>query len=246
MTTPSLPLDSSRTSDALAAAAPEIALLPIGATEQHSHHLPCSTDTLVADYICDGIARRMPIWRLPTIPISISHMHRGSAGNVWVTNETLARYIKDVVLSVRLQGVRKIVIANFHGGNFIVRPVVQDLNRDYDDLTVILLEPEVDTSDIYDHPSTMRHAEEAETSAVLAIAPELVHMDLARDETPPYTQSYLLYAPLRKLGKHGCWGTPTAGTAEKGRTALERRIEASVRFIQETFAKLDRIKTVGE
>ena len=57
MSQPSLPLDASRTADEMATANPQMALLPIGATEQHSHHLPCSTDTLVADYICDGIAR---------------------------------------------------------------------------------------------------------------------------------------------------------------------------------------------
>jgi len=60
---------------------------------------------------------------------------------------------------------------------------------------------------------------------------------------PPYTQSYLLYAPFHKLGRHRCWGTPTAATAEKGRVALQRRIDASVRFIQETFAKIDRVKS---
>jgi creatinine amidohydrolase len=242
MSKPVLPLDSRRTSDELAEASPQIALLPIGATEQHSHHLPCATDTMVADYICDGIAERLPVWRLPTLAISISHMHRGSAGSVWVTNDTLSRIVKDIVLSVRYQGIRKVVVANFHGGNFIVRPAVQDLNRDYEDMTVILLEPQVDTSDIYEFPSPMRHAEEAETSSILAIAPELVHMDRARDETPPYTQSHLLYAPIRKLGKHGCWGTPTAATAEKGRRALKRRIDASVEFIQATFAEVDRIK----
>ena len=242
MSKPQLPLDSRRTTDELTEAAPDIALLPIGATEQHSHHLPCATDTLVADYICDRIAERLPVWRLPTLAISISHMHRGSAGSVWVTNDTLARVVKDIILSLRYQGIRKVVVANFHGGNFIVRPVVQDLNRDYEDMTVILLEPEVDTSDIFEHPSPMRHAEEAETSSILAIAPELVHMDRARDETPPYTQSHLLYVPIRKLGKHGCWGTPTAGTAEKGRRALQRRVEASVKFSEETFAEIERAR----
>lgn len=244
MNEPLLPLDARRTSDELADAAPDMALLPIGATEQHSHHLPCCTDTMVADYVCDRIAEGLSIWRLPTLPISISHMHRGSAGSVWVTNDTLVRLVKDIVLSVRYQGIRKVVIANFHGGNFIVRPVVQDLNRDYEDMTVILLEPQVDTSDIFEHPSPMPHAEEAETSSILAIAPELVHMELASDETPPYTQSHLLYAPIRKLGKHGCWGTPTAATAEKGRRALQRRIDASVKFIEQTFAEVDRIKSV--
>lgn len=241
----SLPLDSRRTTDELAQAAPTMALLPIGATEQHSHHLPCCTDTATADAISDGIAERLAIWRLPTLPISISHMHRGSAGSVWVSNETMLRMVKDIVLSIRTQGIRKIVIASFHGGNFIVRPIVQDLNRDYEDLTVILLEPEVDYSDVFETMSTMRHAEESETSYMLAVAPELVHMDRVHDETPSYTQSYLLYTPVATLGEHGCWGSSSPATAEKGRKALTRRIDASVQYIETTFAALDRIKSGG-
>ncbi len=237
-----LSLDSTRTTDEMSAAGLEMALLPVGSTEQHSHHLPCCTDTAIADAICDGIASKLAIWRLPTLPISISHMHRGHAGSVWVTNETMLAMVKDIVLSVRMQGVKKVVIANFHGGNFILRPAVQDLNRDYDDLAVIMLEPTVDYSDIYETFSTMRHAEEAETSVMAAIAPELVHMDRAVDEVPAYSQSFLMYAPFKKLGEHGCWGNPECASADKGRRAIQRRVDASVGFIEETFANIDQIK----
>src|SRR5438093_13563562 len=71
-------LDCRRTSAEFAAARPEMALLPLGATEQHGAHLPCGTDTFQVDYLADEIARRLPIWRLPTIPITVSHMHPGS------------------------------------------------------------------------------------------------------------------------------------------------------------------------
>src|SRR5438270_8671879 len=112
-------LDYRRTSAEFAAARPEMALLPLGATEQHGAHLPCGTDTFQADYLADEIARQLPIWRLPTIPITISHMHRGSPGTVWLTNDTLAAVVKDIVRSLRFQGIRRIVILNGHGGNFV-------------------------------------------------------------------------------------------------------------------------------
>ena len=221
MNEPLLPLDARRTSDELAEAAPDIALLPIGATEQHSHHLPCCTDTMVADYVCDRIAERLSIWRLPTLPVSISHMHRGSAGSVWVTNDTLARLVKDIVLSVRYQGIRKVVIANFHGGNFIVRPVVQDLNRDYEDMTVILLEPQVDTSDIFEHPSPMPHAEEAETSSIRA-GPHGAgeRRDPAVHAKPP------ALCPHQKAGQARLLGNPHGSNGRQGppgATAPHRR-----------------------
>jgi creatinine amidohydrolase len=234
-------LDHRRTSAELAAAAPEMALLPLGATEQHGAHLPCGTDTFQVDYLADEIARRLPVWRLPTLPVTVSHMHRGSPGTVWITNRTLMALVTDVVLSLRMQGVRRVVIVNGHGGNFVVRPIVQDLNRDHDDLRVILLEATVAENPFSEPPGSI-HAGESETSRLLHIAPDLVHMDRAVDTDVPYTQSFLLYAPITALEPSGVWGHAGAATAEKGRRYYEQAVEASVRAIRETFAALDRLR----
>jgi creatinine amidohydrolase len=233
-------LDNRRTSSEFAAARPEMALLPLGATEQHGAHLPCGADTFQVDYLADEIARRLPIWRLPTIPITVSHMHRGSPGTVWLTNDTLAAVVKDVVLALRFQGVRRVVIINGHGGNFVVRPIIQDLNRDYDDLCVILLEAAT-AERVFEEPPGSIHAGESETSRVLHIAPDLVHMDHAVNTDVPYTQSYLLYAPIKDLEPSGVWGHAAKATAENGRRHYEQLVPAAVEAIQSTFAALDRI-----
>ena len=115
-------LDHRRTSAEVGAAAPGMALLPLGATEQHGAHLPCGTDTFLAGYLADEIARRLPVWRLPTLPITVSHMHRGSPGTVWITNRTLMAVVTDVVLSLRTQGVRRVVLVNGHGGTSSCAP----------------------------------------------------------------------------------------------------------------------------
>ena len=234
-------LDYRRTSAEFAAARPQMALLPLGATEQHGAHLPCGTDVFQVDYLADEIARRLPIWRLPTIPITVSHMHRGSPGTVWLSNTTLMAVVKDVVLSLRVQGITRVVIVNGHGGNFVVRPIIQDLNRDYDDLRVILLEPSL-SERVWEEPPNSIHAGESETSRLLDIAPDLVHMEHAVDTNVPFTQSYLLYAPIKELSPPGVWGLATKATAEKGRRYHELVVEASVRAIQETFAAVDRVR----
>jgi creatinine amidohydrolase len=233
-------LDSRRTTAEFAAAQPAVALLPLGATEQHGAHLPCGTDTFQVDYLADEIARRLPIWRLPTIPITVSHMHRGSPGTVWLTNTTLMAVVKDVVLSLRVQDVKRVVIVNGHGGNFVVRPIIQDLNRDHDDLRVILLEASVRDSPFEEPPGSI-HAGDSETSRMLHVAPGLVHMDLAVNTDVPYTQSYLLYAPIKDLEPTGVWGHAAKASAEKGRRYYEQLVEASVEAIRTTFAALDRI-----
>ena len=111
-------LDDRRTSAEFAAARPRIALLPLGATEQHGAHLPCGTDTFQVSYLADAFARAYPepVWRLPTLPITVSHMHRGSPGTVWLTNGTLAAVVTDVVLALRHEGITKVVVLNGHGG----------------------------------------------------------------------------------------------------------------------------------
>ena len=236
-------LDYRRTSAEFAAARPQIALLPLGATEQHGAHLPCGTDTFQVSYVADEIARAYPepVWRLPTIPITVSHMHRGSPGSVWLSNETLTAVVKDVVLALRHEGIQRVVIVNGHGGNFVVRPIIQDLNRDYDDLRVILLEASIGER-VFDEPPGSIHSGESETSRMLHIAPELVKMELAVDTDVPYTQSFLLYAPITQLEPSGVWGHARAATAEKGRRYHERYVPAAVEAIQKTFAALDRVR----
>ncbi len=235
-------LDYRRTSAEFAAARPEIALLPLGATEQHGAHLPCGTDCFQVGYLADEIARRLPIWRLPTIPITISHMHRGSPGTVWLTNTTLMAVVKDIVLSLRDQGVRRVVLLNGHGGNYVVRPIVQDLNRDYDDLQVILLEATVADRPFEEPPGSI-HAGESETSRMLHIAPDLVKLEGAVDTDVPYSQSFLLYAPITALEPSGVWGHATKGTPEKGHRYYDQLVPAAVAAIEQTFVELDRIKS---
>lgn len=233
-------LDYRRTSAEFAAARPQIALLPLGATEQHGAHLPCGTDTFQVSYLADEIARRYPepVWRLPTIPITVSHMHRGSPGSVWLSNATLMAVVKDIVLALRHEGITNVVILNGHGGNFVVRPIIQDLNRDYDDLSVILLEAAIGER-VFTEPPGSIHSGESETSRMLHVAPELVKMELAVNTDVPYTQSFLLYAPISQLEPSGVWGHAREATPEKGRRYHELYVPAAVESIQRTFASLE-------
>ena len=236
-------LDDRRTSAEFAAARPRIALLPLGATEQHGAHLPCGTDTFQVGYVADEIARAYPepVWRLPTIPITVSHMHRGSPGTVWLSNGTLTAVVKDVVQSLRHEGIKKVVILNGHGGNFVVRPIIQDLNRDYDDLRVILLEVPIGER-VFGEPPGSIHSGESETSRMLHIAPELVKMELAVNTDVPYTQSFLLYAPITELEASGVWGHAKEATAEKGRRYHELYVQEAVEVIRKTFAAVEGVR----
>lgn len=54
---------------------PVVAVLPVGAFEQHGPHLPLATDTLVAVAISDVIASVAAVRQLPPVTIGCSHEH---------------------------------------------------------------------------------------------------------------------------------------------------------------------------
>lgn len=110
------------TSADLAAVDPErsVALLPLGAVEQHGPHLPLATDALIAAGIAAAALPRVPpavqVLVLPAVPLGHSPEHEGFAGTLSVRLETLLALWSDVARGVRAAGVRKLVILNAHGG----------------------------------------------------------------------------------------------------------------------------------
>src|SRR5512143_85299 len=78
------------TSAAIAAARPTLAVLGIGAMEQHSHHLPVGTDWIAVSEVCRRVAAELDAFLLPAIPFSMSECHGPMEGTVWLKPSTLA------------------------------------------------------------------------------------------------------------------------------------------------------------
>src|SRR6266487_2043843 len=87
-----------------------MAILPVGATEQHGEHLPLATDTIIIEAVAHGVAEKLDAYCLPGLPFSISHMHRGSRGSVWLRNQTLMAVVRDIAVSVRHDGFKQLVL----------------------------------------------------------------------------------------------------------------------------------------
>jgi len=221
-----------------------LAILPVGATEQHSEHLPLATDSLAVEAVSRGVAERLDAYCLPTLPYSISHMHRGSRGTVWLRNQTLAAVVRDIALAVRHEGFRQFVILNGHGGNFILVPIVQDLNLDYPDLLTTTLDiwAPIPGSGIFQDPDPLMHADEFETSVVLHLNERAVRKGKVRDRSDCIDRELLRYFPIKRIARRTHAGHPTRATAEKGRQALTCMIEHAVRSIRSTLEKVERVK----
>ena len=98
----------------------DIALLPVGAIEQHGPHLPLDTDAFDADYLARRVAMAcsspVPVV-LPLIPYGVSYHHEGFKGTISISNDVLSRLVYEVGLSAAHNGIKKLVIINGHGGN---------------------------------------------------------------------------------------------------------------------------------
>src|SRR5215203_4081092 len=105
-----------------------IAVLPVGAIEQHGPHLPVCVDACLCQAVVEATIARLPedlpVTFLPLLPIGKSNEHIDFPGSLTLSAETLTRLWYEVGESVARAGVRKLVILNSHGGNIQVMEIV--------------------------------------------------------------------------------------------------------------------------
>ena len=102
-------------------AAQTIAVLPLGATEQHGPHLPLRVDTALAEgMVAAALAQlpaHVPALALPTQAIGLSGEHQAFAGTLSLQPATLLALWGDIGAGVARAGVKKLLLFNAHGGN---------------------------------------------------------------------------------------------------------------------------------
>ncbi|MBN1827280.1 MAG: creatininase family protein [Candidatus Eisenbacteria bacterium] len=225
----------------------DLALLPVGAIEQHGPHLPLDTDAFDADYLAKEVARRCgdpkPVV-LPLIPYGVSYHHNDFSGTVSIGNETLSRLVYEIGMSVAANGVTKLLVINGHGGNApALNFAAQMINRD---ARIFVGVDSGETSDVdldamTETPNDV-HAGEVETSTSLANRPELVRMELAEKLVPRFSSRYLnftskrgvsWYAFTHRISPSGVMGDPTVASAEKGRKMWDVMIANLVELVED-------------
>ena len=233
------------TADEICALDPDTAVIPVGSLEQHGPHLPIMTDWAIATELGRRVAEKMNAFLLPAFPISTCREHMGKKGSVWMEATTFYQMMYDVVMSLKTQGFRRVAFVITHGGIFIMGPLVRDLNARFNpDLMVAFVTP--DTSNLKGITETRGlHADESETSQILAIAPETVHMDRAVDFDPEVPRPYLNYGSIFRASPTGVWGYPTKATAEKGELILQRSTENAVDELNRAFEFMSNKEKIG-
>ena len=233
------------TADEICALDPDTAIIPVGSIEQHGPHLPVMTDWAIATELGRRVAERMNAFLLPAFPISTCREHMGKKGSVWMEPTTFYQMMHDVIMSLKTQGFKRVGLLLMHGGIFVAGPLVRDLNAKFNpDLMVAFVTPDsVNLSGITE--TVGLHADESETSQILAIAPETVHMDRAVDCDPDTPRSYLNYGSIFRAAPNGIWGYPTKATAEKGERILEHATETIAKEFNRAFDFMSKKEKLG-
>jgi creatinine amidohydrolase len=213
------------------AAAQYAAILPVGATEQHGPHLGCGVDAVLADKLCAAVAERTRVPMLPTLPYGCSLGHsRRWPGTIGVLPTTLIDLVTQIGDWAYHSGVRRLFMVNTHVTNAApLRCSLEMLRARHDDLMVALfnsasLSERVRAFNVADGEDW--HANNAETSLMLAVAPELVRPSLVRDADDPDRTSGLVFShPVNRTSTNGVTGTPSIASAAQGRCAFEWMVE---------------------
>jgi creatinine amidohydrolase len=227
-------LDSSRVSwPEIDAASGVIAVLPVGALEQHGPHLPLDTDTVLATGVARRIATEIGGWLLPAIGYGEAWTAEDWPGTISLTAETLQRTIENIARGVKRIGCVGLVTVNGHFGNRApiarARLGLPALHLDYPGLEAAAAEFCTSTP----AGDGFYHADEVETSMMLALAPEAVRMDKAVAEYPAFPPEFGR-APmqLRTFASSGVFGDPRPATAATGEKIIARVVAESVHRIE--------------
>ncbi len=216
-------------------------ILPIGAVEAHGPHLPVGTDNFIAGELARRLAEEIAGLLLPLQPWGQVWSLENFPGTISLGEETLKDTLKNIARSLDRHGGRLLIIVNGHLGN---RDQLKSAVRDIleEDLGIKILtmnHPGLEELE-KKHTETPRalsgyfHAEEMETSMMLAIRPDLVKMDLARAVYPDFPSYHGAY-PLRWeiFTPEGVLGDPRPATAEKGEKLLAGMVEKMVKIYRD-------------
>lgn len=210
----------------------EVGLVPVGATEQHGPHLPVGTDTIIANALCDAVSARTDAPVLPEIPVACSYGH-GTVlpGTLSLTPELLAAVCRQYAEWAATSGLQRLLFVNSHFGNSAALSIATDHLRLFrPDLRVGVVDwwsvdDEVARETVLEGDDV--HAHRAETSLMLAIAPDLVRLDrLATADDPDRTGELVFRYTAPALSTNGVTGRPSEATVELGRRLFDRAVVA--------------------
>jgi len=224
--------------------ASSILCLPLGAMEQHGPHLPLNTDTVLAEALTREIVKRFgethDLWQLPALPIGLSREHAWAPGTLSLSVAAMTALMRDLARDIsRALPAKNLIVINGHGGNRgILEALLRELRADFS-LNLCALHLGALISPVTDTAIPEIHGGRDETSAMLALAPDLVRRERIADlKSPPdggAIRSLILDPAVswpwssddKRIADTGIIGDASKASVEHGRAIVERVVAAA-------------------
>ncbi|MBJ3776981.1 creatininase family protein [Acuticoccus mangrovi] len=235
----------------------DVALVPIGATEQHGPHTPLLVDTAWASDVSEAVAKREGVLVAPPLHYGWSPHHLGYPGGITLRPETLTQVAMDVAESLISHGFRKIVFVN---GNRVANlPPLQiamtKIRFNLGVFSAIIDTHLIARAEVCAAAGNARdashHAGLVETAFMMHAHPELVREEKIVElperplgafastfpMDPPFDQNIAFVQATaeefrERTGGQGTYSNPAPATAEIGRKVLDVTIERAAEFIR--------------
>lgn len=215
------------------------AILPVGSIEQHGPHLPFNTDVVIAEYLAERVAQETGALLMDSLRYSPSFSLRFYPGNVRLSDNLFTEMVVEITESMYSHGVKTMyVMVGHHGAANACKEAERKLLLTSQARIVNLVLPGLNEA-IAKYCVSKRwhsynvHAEEFETSCLLAIRPDLVDMKKAVKEYPPVDPLFgAISIPWIDFSKSGVIGDATVATSEKGKAILDSMVNESIKLIE--------------
>lgn len=233
-----------------------VCVVPLGSLEQHGPHLPMWTDTAIVSTIASRVEQGLPndVLLAPVQSIGYSP-HHARFGCVSLDFAAYTSLIRDICRSFAAMGFEKILLLNGHGGNDApCRAALSEMKVENPGLSIVFASYWTLAAEAFSRirtspPGGMGHACEMETSVMLALHPDQVHLSEAVDDGPwtrrredsdeshPFPaihrvadmlrpQPYFMVRNFDEVSETGTIGAPSHASAEKGSLFLDAAVDA--------------------
>jgi creatinine amidohydrolase len=205
--------------------------IPFGSVEEHGAHLPLSTDTILAYEVGKKASQQVPLFVAPPVHYGNCRSTSCHPGTISIRTSTLTSLLKDIVRSLRSQGLRNFIVLTGHAGGahrMSLQDAGEELISELSDIRMAVV-TEYDLakgegSEIIE-TACDSHAGEIETSRILHSHPCLVKGS-SPEEYPSFPTG-IIVRDKRRYWPGGVWGNPAKATADKGKR-LEELVVANV------------------
>jgi creatinine amidohydrolase len=218
-----------------------IAILVFGACENHGDHMPFGSDFIFPTEIAKRLASKVNnVIVLPAIPYGVSLHHDQFQMTMSINPESLVGVISDLLSSLIQNKIRRVLIINGHDGNIgPIEVAARSIKNKHPEMTIACLESwwilvGQLKKDLFEVWSGLGHGGEAETSAILAVRPDLVNMVSAPKEViPKLPENIRIFWKFDELTSTGATGAPQKASIEKGNEILQMLEDLLLSFIKE-------------